>query len=749
MISSINSVTKRELRGLVDHPTAYVLATAFLGVSLYLAFRNMYAVGVATLRPLFDLLPILFAVFIPAITMRSLAEERRARTLDWLLAQPLSEAEVVVGKFFGTWLFVLIVLAGTIPTAVGILLVSDADPGIIVAQYVGASLLAGQLIAIGLWASSITRNQITAFIVAGAISFTLFLIGLPGIQIGISPAIVGVLSRLSVLGHFENVARGVVDLRDVIYFLSTAALFTILAVSAVSQIRLSPKRRDATRLRVGNAVVAIIVLAVNLLGGQIHGRLDLTRDRLFTLSEGTRGILSELSDLVQLTLFASDELPPEVQLQLRDVRDLLSDLRRAGDGNLVVTEVNPDADEEAAERAQSLGIGPLEFNVLRDDEFEIRRGYYGLALTYADEQQIFPAIQRTDDLEFQLMAGIARMTTESRETVSFVIASGARSAAQLPGLQETLGDRYDLRTLDLAGDSVQPPTPDSVAVLVVAGPNQPLDSLSVRRIESFVEAGGAALLLLDPVELDPQMPTPLPVRSGLEPLLEQRGIRPLEGMVLDLASAERVSVGQQGFFNVIAPYPLWPIALPAGDHIVTRGLSALSLGWGGAFEIVDSTAVLPLWATSGAGGLHEAGLPILPQQEWDRPEEELARHVVAAALDPEAGSPDAPPREGGPGRLVVVGDATFAELEFVQSNPQNVTFLANAIDWLAQDEALIRIRSKDRTPPALVFTSDGTRDVLRWGNLAGVPLLFVLFGVLRVTGRRRRAEALWKEIVAP
>ncbi len=746
MIASILTVAKRELRGLVDHPTAYVLAIAFLGVSLYLAFRNMYAMGVASLRPLFDQLPILFAVLIPAITMRSLAEERRARTLDWLLAQPLGEAEVVIGKFFGTWLFVLIALGGTLPTAVGVVLVSDADPGIAVAQYAGAALLAGQLTAIGLWASSITRNQITAFIVAAMISFILFLVGLPGIQLGVSPTLGAILSRLSVLGHFENVARGVIDLRDLVYFVSVSALFVILAISAVSQSRLSPTRQDATRLRVGNAVVAVIVLAVNLLGGQIHGRIDLTRNDLFTLSDGTRDLLADLDDLVQITLFASDELPPEIQLQARDVRDLLSDMRRESGGNLRVAEVDPDEDEEAADRAQSYGIGPLEFNVLRDDEFEVRRGYYGMAVTYADQREVFPVIQRTDDLEFRLASAISKMTAESRSSIGFVTGSGARAAAQIPGLQEFLGDRYDFTSFDLGSDSVSAPSPDSVAVLVVAGPTAPLDPLTVERIEEFVDAGGPALLLIDPVLLDPEMLTPQPVASGLEPLLEQRGIRAVDGLVVDLASAERVSVGQQGFFNVIAPYPPWPIALPATDHIVTRGLGALSLGWAGAFEIVDSTQVTSLWSTSDAGAIYEIGLPIFPQQDWELPEEDLGVLTLATAID--SGS-DTIQTTSGPGRLVVVGDANFVDAEFAQSNPQNITFLANAIDWLAQDESLIRIRSKDRTPPALIFTSDTTRDLLRWGNLAGVPALFALFGFVRVTGRRRRAEARWKEVVTP
>jgi ABC-2 type transport system permease protein len=315
MMRGVWTVARREVRGYFDQPTAYVLIVAFLGITLFLAFRTMYAMSVASLRPIFDLLPILFAIFVPAVTMRTLAEERRSKTLEWLLAQPLTETEVIVGKFLGDWLFVMLALAGTLPTAIGVLLVSQADAGVVIAQYVGAGLLAAQFVALGLWASSFTRNQITAFIVAAVVAFALFLIGLPIVQIGVSPAIAGVLARLSVLSHFENVARGVVDLRDVLYFASTTALFLMLALGSIQRDRLSHGRPEWTRMRLGTAVVTLLVLMVNLLGSYVRGRIDLTSGNLYTLEQGTRELLGDLDDLVQVKLFASTQLPPELQLQ--------------------------------------------------------------------------------------------------------------------------------------------------------------------------------------------------------------------------------------------------------------------------------------------------------------------------------------------------------------------------------------------------------------------------------------------------
>jgi len=741
MMARILTVARRELRSYFDQPTAYVLIVSFLAISLFLAFRTMYATGIASLRPIFDLLPLLFAVFVPAATMRSFAEERRGKTLDWLMAQPLTEAEVVLGKFLGSWAFVLLALAGTLPTAIGILWVSDADAGIVVAQYIGAALLAGQLTAVGIWASSMTRNQIVAFIAAAGLSFALFMIGLPIVQIGFSPQTAGLIAQLSVLSHFENVARGVIDLRDVLYFVSMSGLFVMLAWTAVGRERLSRSRPEFGRLRLGAWVVVGLVIVLNLVGSKVRGRIDLTRGNLYTLSSGTRDLLGDLDDLVQIKLFASSELPAEVLLQLRDVRDLLADMRRASNGNLLVSDLDPTRDEDAVTEASELGIFPVEFNVLRDDNFEIRQGHYGFAIIYADQVEVTPLIQRTDDLEFQIASQIHQMTTVERPGIAFVSSFGARTDAQIPGLQQTLAARYDVRSIDIAGDSAGVISQDSTEVLVIAGPTQPLDSAAVARVRDFTDAGGAAFIMIEPVVLNPQSPVAMPAPSGLEDLLSERGISIIPGLVLDAASSERVSLGRQGLFSVVAAYPLWPITVPSGDHPVTNGLNALTLGWGAALTLDEGTeSVTPLWQTTENGAIHPEYAPIAPDQEWTFLEEELSVQVVAAAVLPSEGETS--------GRMIVVGDASFAEAQYMQASPGNQLFLANAIDWLAQDEALINIRSKNRTPPGLVFESDTVRSLLKWGNLVGVPLLIVLLGFVRVSGRRRRAEARWGEVIS-
>ena len=747
----IKTVALREVSGFFDHQTAYILVVAFLGLGLFLTFRTIYAMGMATLRPFFDLLPWLFAIFIPAMTMRSLAEERRSGTLEWLLAHPLRETEVVLGKFIGNWLFVLAALAGTIPTAFGLLKVSEADGGIMMAQYIGAALLAAQGVAIGLWASSLTRNQITAFMLAASVSFTLVMIGTPVVLIGLPPSLgVGVIN-LSVLGHFQNVARGLVDLRDVIYFLSTAGLFLFMAVAIMSRERLSAGRSAYRRLRTGTAALIAVVVVLNLLGGNIRGRLDLTEEGLYTLSDGTREILGGLDDIVTLKLVISDELPAELQPTLRDVADLVADLRRAADGQLVVENMDPNDDEEVAREARSLGITQNEFNVLRDDEFEVRRGWFGLALLYADQREVIPYINRTDDLEFRLVSAISAMTMDERQGVAFLTGFGSQGPETFPSFARALSERYDLQTIDLSVDTVPSLSRDSLDVVVVAGPQQPLGAPAVEAIEFFIDAGGSALFLIDKHQVSPETPIMYPVFTGLESFLEAKGVGTDAGVILDHASNSNIDMGQQGFFRVVRPYPLWPIARRGDPHPTTRDLSNLSAGWATALTVTDST-VQKLWVTTEMGAIQAAGGIIMPDALLEPDPDDFQTLTLAVAVDPAATGDGGSSEEGNgsaaEGRMIVVGDVDFLQEQFLRANPQNLVFTLNAIDWLAQDEALIGIRSKLRTPPVMAFTSEFQRALLKWGNLVGVPLLVVALGVVRVTGRRRRTEARWKGLAS-
>jgi ABC-type uncharacterized transport system involved in gliding motility auxiliary subunit len=333
-------------------------------------------------------------------------------------------------------------------------------------------------------------------------------------------------------------------------------------------------------------VFALLVLGVNLLGSYVRGRIDLTTGNLFTLEDGTRDLLGGLEDIVELRLFASQELPPELQLQLRDVRDLLADMENASNGNLQISIVDPDEDPEALDEAEELGIYPVEFNVLREDQFDIRRGYYGYAIRYADRSEVVPIINRTDDLEFRIASAIYDMTSTDPVRIGYLQGFGALPPGDVPGLMEDLGQRYEMRAVNLEDDSTE--IPGDMEIFVVMGPNMPLDSSAVKRVRDFIERGGATLMMLEPAIIPDETPIPTPFRSGLEPLLAERGVSLSPSLVIDLASHQNVNMGSQGIFQVIMPYPLLPIARPP-SRTRSRAASASSR-WGGRARSRSPTA---------------------------------------------------------------------------------------------------------------------------------------------------------------
>src|SRR5207237_677274 len=190
--------------------------------------------------------------------------------------------------------------------------------GIVVAQYVGGALLVAGLTAVGVWASSVSQNQITAFIVGVFVMFLLIFVGLDQLLVGLPPRLGAIAGALGVLSHFSQIARGVIDLRDAVYFVTLAALFLVLAYFSLLARKLTARGEALKRLRLGTVLLAVAVVVVNLFGRNIGGRLDLSPGRAFTLAPATRQLLRTLPDLVTIRLFASSALPKAIESTRRD-----------------------------------------------------------------------------------------------------------------------------------------------------------------------------------------------------------------------------------------------------------------------------------------------------------------------------------------------------------------------------------------------------------------------------------------------
>src|SRR5207247_7594564 len=188
----------------------------------------------------------------------------------------ISELELLLGKYVGQVLFLWLALAITVAIPLGLALGTAPPPGIVVAQYVGAALLILGLGGVGVWASSVTRNQITAFILAVSVMFALILVGLDPLIVGLPPQLGVIAASLGVLSHVSGFGRGRLALRDAVYFVTLAALFLVFAYFALESRRVTPHGEALRRLRLGTVFLAFATIVVNLFGRHIGGRLDLT-----------------------------------------------------------------------------------------------------------------------------------------------------------------------------------------------------------------------------------------------------------------------------------------------------------------------------------------------------------------------------------------------------------------------------------------------------------------------------------------
>lgn len=238
-MGNVLAIFKREFWSAFDAPLAYIAVTVFLvlvgGFSLF--FQDLLASGVASLRPVFFWSAVFYLLLVPAVTMRLFAEERRTGTLELLVTLPVTEAEIVLGKYLSAVALMTVALALTATYPVTLALLGDLDAGAAFGGYLGLFLLGASLCAIGTAASAYTSNQVVAFLVALLLGTVPFATGFALDRV--PPAILPLVQMLSFDYHFNNLARGVIDTRDLVFYGSVVALFLHLAVFGLERRRLS------------------------------------------------------------------------------------------------------------------------------------------------------------------------------------------------------------------------------------------------------------------------------------------------------------------------------------------------------------------------------------------------------------------------------------------------------------------------------------------------------------------------------
>lgn len=746
-MKNIYTILRKELQVYFNNPTAYIIIVAFLLLWEFLFFQQVFLIGEVSVRGLLGLLPWLSLLVIPALTMGAIAEEKSEGTIEFLLTRPIKSIELVLGKFFGILIFFAISTAFVFPIAWSFGFFGDIDWGQTFAQYLGGILLASVLSSLGIALSSFSSNQVTAFILSVTASFFLIISGTELVSAHLPLFFAPFLEQLSAFNHFNSLSRGVIDMRDLWYFVSFTAVFLGISFLNVLRIKYGNKRKTYRQHRIAIALFFGIAVFSNIVGARIPGRIDLTEEKLYTLSPATINILTSLpDDIVNVTLYASGQLPSEFQPVLRDTKDTLSDYQTIAKGKINLSIKDPFSDEVVAREAQSIGIQPVRFNVVSQEEFQIKEGYLGLVVSYGGERETLPFIQNTRDLEYQLSSFLVKLTTENKPIVGFISGHGEKSfSEEYRGIIGEWKKQFEVKEIIAEKNSSTKEKeensdknlliPDEVRIIIVAGPTENFSDNEKKTIADFLAKGGKAFFLVDGVSISPRTMSASKNESNfIEFLKSEMGISVGSDLLYDLRANESISFGG-GQMQYIAPYPFWIRAQRMeGSLPIASSIKEISVPWVSSIESDESVLnkneykKIDLFSTTPFAGRKSEDFVIDPNQKF--PQSNLKQQTLAVALVSE--------KDEKSSRIVVVGDSDFLADQFVGNNPANLSFGLETLSWLGQEASLGSITAKNSAVRKFSFTNASDPSILKFGNMVFAFLIVSGYGMWRLFRRNRK-----------
>ncbi len=522
------------------------------------------------------------------------------------------------------------------------------------------------------------------------------------------------------------------------------------------------------------AIVLALLVLVNLAGQGRFFRIDLTDNNQYTLSRSTKEILRGLDDLVSIKVYFSRDLPTYLVTLNQQVKDLLDEYQAYGDKNLQVQWIDPTGDPETEQRCRVLGIPQVQLQIFEKDRAQVTNAWLGIAILYEDRSEAIPVVQGVENLEYGLTAAILKVFRKEEKSVGFLASRDGKGPSLESGLaraKEVLEQQYRVVEVDLSAGR---PVPAEVRTLVVVQPNL-LQAREQFEIDQFLMGGGGLLVFHDPIVIPENTITAVGRRSGLRNQLRHYGIDAGENLVLDARSNSNASFNQ-GFITFSMPYPYWVKVLPENvnaGHPMVNQLGGIVLPWTSTVAASDSSArpdsvtVDTLLFSSDHSWTKNGQYDLNPQQRFPNaprePVERLPLAVVAsgkftsffAGKDvpapgdglveqeenrrlPEDGNREVIGASLAPSQVIVLGSGNAILDDMIGQFTTNLILLQNAVDWLTLGDELIQIRSRFATDRPLGEISERRKGVARFLVTLGVPILVILFGLLRYMRRRNR-----------
>lgn len=790
------AIFRKETTGFFSSLTGYMVIIVFLLInSLFMWVLpgewNILDSGYAGLDTLFLLSPWIFLFLVPAVTMKMIAEEKRLGTLELLYSKPVTERGIVYGKFFAAVALVLFALVPGIIYYLSVHFLGDTpgnlDRGGAAGAFIGLFFLAAVYASAGLFASSLTDNQVVAFILAVLICLGLFMgfdafAYLPGLR-KVDEFVIG----LGINEHYKSMSRGVLDLRDIVYFTAVVIIFN----EATRMVLLSRNREKRNWISFGTMVALVILAAVAV--SFLRIRADLTEDRRYTLSEPTRKVLSGIKNDIFVQVWLDGEMPIPFKRLKRSVGEMLDEFRIYSGRRVDYDFINPSDSDDPEKRDalyQSLlekGLNPVN---IQDSDAEGGSSqkiiFPGMTVNYngievpvnflknnpamtAEENLLHSA----EGLEYELIQPIATLSADTVYRVAFIEGHDEIPETEVADIIFHMARFF---TVDRGVIGGTQGILDKYSAVVIAGPQKEFSENDKFVLDQYIMNGGKVLWLLEEVNVNADSLVMGETAAIYRPLnLEDQifryGVRINPEVVQDIECAQiRLILSSGGVRQqpVSVPWLYFPLLTPQTEHPITRNINRVR---GEFSNYIDTVGLDPnirknvLLSTSGFSRTLSPPFFVSLKEAEMVPEENLFNKsglpvaVLLEGVFPSAfrnrltGNivDDASVKvrnESVPTRMIVVADGDIIRNEVRRTGTVetplplgqdrytlemfgNRDFILNSLNYLVDDNGIMELRSRELKLRLLDAAEIKDRRAF-WQilNVAGPVLLVLLAGVL-------------------
>ncbi|HWZ14413.1 MAG TPA: gliding motility-associated ABC transporter substrate-binding protein GldG [Mucilaginibacter sp.] len=796
------TILKKEITSYLSSLVAYVTIGVFLlvlGLFLWVfPTSGIIDYGYASLDSLFSTAPYLFMFLIPAITMRSLAEERREGTFELLATRPLTDWQIVLGKYLACIVLVFFALVPTLVYYYSVYVLGNPqgniDTGGVIGSYIGLFLLGGVFCAIGLFASSVSKNQIIAFTIAVFLCF-FFYSGFDSLGQLLSLQSL-TLENLGITQHYQSVSRGVLDTRDLTYFVVLAGLFICLTLLVLLKQR-QKSLNDKTLL---GTLVSLVLITI--LSGFTFTRFDFTKEKRYTISPVSRDIMNNLKKPVHVTVYLQgDNFPGGMKRLQQATRDMLSDLKAYSHYNLqfnfidllsAIKKLPEDEQKAEYDSLQARGITGQPYSVKTDNGVtqmlifpealvqyegrEIAVNLFQTRIGLSDDEVYNNSIQ---NLEYAFSSAIKKITSGGKPIVAFTEGDHELNDLQLNDAMKSLSDGYNIGRINLK--TVPFEVLMKVKLLVIPKPDTAFTEAEKFKIDQYIMRGGRVLWAIDQVsaELDSlrghggeQMA--FAKQLNLDDQLFVYGVRINYDLIADISCAQiPVSTGNLGGQPQIQllPWLYYPIFMPLSKHPIMKNLDGIRSEFASTIDTLGVKNVKKTILLSSSpfnkklNAPHILSLQALEQEPKPKDFQSTPK-TVAVLLEgqfpsdfrnralPEGIKENIPIlQQSKPTKMIVISDGDVFKNQvgadgspfplgydhYMQQNFGNKNLLLNIADYMTDDSGLISVRTKE-VKLRLLDRARIRTEKLYWQVLNNVlPLAFLLtFAIFQHYTRKRK-----------